>query len=55
MSYLWGMINALQLITILSLISINVPGLPAVINNIIMTFVQMNILPSAQIVAYVIP
>jgi hypothetical protein len=50
MQFLWGMINVMQLITFQSLMSINIPALPRSINNVILEFSQMDLLPSEQIV-----
>jgi hypothetical protein len=54
MQFLWGMINVMQLITFQSLMSINIPALPRSINNVILEFSQMDLLPSEQIVGYFI-
>ena len=51
MSFLWGMINVLQLITFQSLMSINIPALPRAINKIILDFSQMDLLPSELIIS----
>jgi hypothetical protein len=45
-SYLWGLLNDLSSITIISLININIPGLPRSIIRSVMSFAQMDILPS---------
>jgi hypothetical protein len=50
MQFLWGMINLMQLITFQSLMSIKIPALPRSINNVILEFSQMDLLPSEQIV-----
>jgi hypothetical protein len=50
MQFLWGMINVMQLITFQSLMSIKIPALPRSINNVILEFSQMDLLPSEQIV-----
>jgi len=49
MQFLWGMINVMQLITFQSLMSINIPALPRSINNMILEFSQMDLLPSEEI------
>ena len=57
MSYLWGSVNVLQLLTYLALTSVNIPGLPRVANVIIMQISQLDILPSQTIIQdmYMIP
>jgi hypothetical protein len=51
-SYLWGMLNELSSLTILSLVSINIPGLPRSIVKSIMSFTQLDIIPSDLILAW---
>jgi hypothetical protein len=48
-SYLWGLLNDLSSITILSLININIPGLPRSLIKSVMGFAQLDILPSQLI------
>ncbi len=55
MKYLWGMINVLQLITIQSMMSINIPPLPRAINKIILDMTQIDILPSDKILEFLFP
>lgn len=45
-SYLWGLLNDLSLITIISLINLNIQGLPRSIIKSVMSFAQLDILPS---------
>ena len=45
-SYLWGLLNDLSSITIISLININIPELPKSIIKSVMRFAQVDILPS---------
>lgn len=49
MQFLWGMINILQLITIMALVSINLPGPAAEVNSILMQMAQVNLLPASDI------
>lgn len=49
MQFLWGMINILQLITIMALVSINLPGPAAEVNSILMQIAQVNLLPASDI------
>jgi hypothetical protein len=48
-SYLWGLLNAFSSLTILSLISISVPGPAQQLNRYIIGFSQLDILPSELI------
>jgi hypothetical protein len=48
-SYLWGLLNDLSSITILSLININIPGIPRSIIKSVMSFAYLDILPSPLI------
>lgn len=45
-SYLWGSLNALTSLLTLSLIAIDVPGFAFKINQYIMSFAQMDMLPT---------
>jgi hypothetical protein len=51
MQYLWGMINLLQLITIMALMSINVPGYAAVINKVLIQMASVDLLPSDMMIS----
>ena len=51
MQYLWGMINLLQLITIMGLMSINLPGLASQVNSVLMQMAQVNLLPATDILS----
>lgn len=42
--YLWGLLNDLSFLTILTLISINVPGLAKTIQSMLMNFIYLDLL-----------
>lgn len=46
LSFVWGLLNDLQSLTILSLVSINVTGIARLINKSIIAFSQLDILPT---------
>lgn len=49
LSYIWGALNVLQSITILSLMSLSVPGPARVVLLVAMQLSQMDILPADDI------
>jgi hypothetical protein len=49
LSYIWGALNVLQSITILSLMSLAVPGPARIVLLVAMQLSQMDILPSDDI------
>jgi hypothetical protein len=55
MSFLWGMINVLQLIIIQSMMSINISPLPRAINKIILEFTQVDIIPYEKFKDFLFP
>jgi hypothetical protein len=46
---LWGLLNDLSSLTVLSLLSVDVPGIAQTILGYILTFTQLDILPSDMI------
>lgn len=46
LSYLWGMLNAMSSLTILYLVSVNIPGLAGRYSKIILSFAQLDLLPT---------
>ncbi len=44
----------MQLITFQSLMSINIPGLPRIVNKVILDFSQMDVLPAEEIIFSII-
>ena len=49
LSFIWGLLNDIQSLVILSLISLNVAGIARLINSTILTFASMNIIPTNMI------
>ena len=49
LSFIWGLLNDIQSLVILSLISLNVTGIARLINSAILTFASMNIIPTNMI------
>ena len=49
LSFIWGLLNDIQSLVILSLISLNVTGIARLINSAILTFASMNIIPTSMI------
>lgn len=54
LSYLFGLLNDISSITLLSLMSINIPGLASVINNILMNLIYMDLLQTSLWIEYII-
>ncbi|TNV87376.1 hypothetical protein FGO68_gene11805 [Halteria grandinella] len=54
LSYLFGLLNDISSITLLSLMSINIPGLASVINNILMNFIYMDLLQTGLWIEYIV-
>ena len=42
--YLWGLLNDMSFLTILTLISINVPGIAKTIQGVLLSFIYLDIL-----------
>ena len=49
LSVIWGVLNALTSLTILSLISINIPGTARVINKTLLNLAQLDFFPTTII------
>ena len=49
MQYLWGFLSGISLITVLSLISVSVPGLANQVSMYLLSLAQMNIIPANEI------
>ncbi|TNV88256.1 hypothetical protein FGO68_gene11483 [Halteria grandinella] len=47
MAQLWGMLNSLALLTMLSLISVNIPGIARYISRSLVAFSQLDIFPTS--------
>jgi hypothetical protein len=45
----WNILEGLQYITVLSLVSISVPGIANQLNSVLLEFSQMDVLPAADI------
>ena len=49
MQYLWGFLDGISLITVLSLISVSVPGLANEINMYLLNLAQLNLIPANEL------
>ena len=54
MQYLWGFLSGISLITVLSLISVSVPGLANQVSMYLLSLAQMNIIPANEITDLVV-
>jgi len=46
--YLWGLLNDMSFLTILTMISLSVPGIAKIIQSILMNFVYLDLLQTEK-------